>query len=193
MVVGATRGGWRGRHEQADARRSARTRPTSSGGRAARSRSRPRPAASRSVLALSYGERGESGELWKEPGQTVENVKEIRARRGRARRGRARRDFECLDLGDYPLEVDRTALERDRRPDPRVRAGRPPHPHRPRPVQPRSRGGVLRGRARARAGRRRRDGERVRDRSSRRSSCSSSRTSRSSATSRRRRSSTSRR
>ena len=30
------------------------------------------------VLALSYGERGESGELWKEPGQTVERVKEVR-------------------------------------------------------------------------------------------------------------------
>ena len=30
------------------------------------------------VVALSYGERGESGELWKEPGQTEENVKRIR-------------------------------------------------------------------------------------------------------------------
>ena len=30
------------------------------------------------VIALSYGERGESGELWKEPGQTEERVKEIR-------------------------------------------------------------------------------------------------------------------
>ena len=31
------------------------------------------------VIALSYGERGESGELWKEePGQTIENVKKIR-------------------------------------------------------------------------------------------------------------------
>ncbi|HEY1597040.1 MAG TPA: PIG-L family deacetylase, partial [Thermoleophilaceae bacterium] len=30
------------------------------------------------VIALSYGERGESGELWKEEGQTVENVKQIR-------------------------------------------------------------------------------------------------------------------
>lgn len=30
------------------------------------------------VVALSYGERGESGELWKEPGQTIENVKRIR-------------------------------------------------------------------------------------------------------------------
>ena len=27
------------------------------------------------VIALSYGERGESGELWKEPNQTVEKVK----------------------------------------------------------------------------------------------------------------------
>jgi len=30
------------------------------------------------VVALSYGERGEAGELWQEPGQTVENVKRIR-------------------------------------------------------------------------------------------------------------------
>ena len=30
------------------------------------------------VIALSYGERGESGELWKEEGQTVENVKRLR-------------------------------------------------------------------------------------------------------------------
>src|SRR5215216_1198171 len=33
---------------------------------------------STSVVALSYGERGESGELWKDPNQTVENVKRIR-------------------------------------------------------------------------------------------------------------------
>ncbi|MGH3316254.1 MAG: PIG-L deacetylase family protein [Nocardioidaceae bacterium] len=30
------------------------------------------------VVALSYGERGESGVLWKEEGQTEENVKRIR-------------------------------------------------------------------------------------------------------------------
>ena len=64
------------------------------------------------VLALSYGERGESGELWKEPGQTVERVKEVR--RGEAERAAAAlgAEFECLDLGDYPLEVDRAGLER---------------------------------------------------------------------------------
>ena len=62
------------------------------------------------VLALSYGERGESGELWKEQGQTVERVKEIR--HGEADRAAAAlgAEFECLDLGDYPLEIDRDAV-----------------------------------------------------------------------------------
>jgi 4-oxalomesaconate hydratase len=62
------------------------------------------------VLALSYGEQGESGELWKEPGQTVERVKEIR--HGEADRAAAAlgASFECLDLGDYPLEIDGEAL-----------------------------------------------------------------------------------
>jgi 4-oxalomesaconate hydratase len=62
------------------------------------------------VLALSYGERGESGELWKEPGQTIERVKEIR--HGEAERAAAAvgAQFECLDLGDYPLEIGTDAL-----------------------------------------------------------------------------------
>jgi 4-oxalomesaconate hydratase len=62
------------------------------------------------VLALSYGERGESGELWKEQGQSVERVKEIR--QGEAERAAAAlgAEFECLDLGDYPLEIDADAL-----------------------------------------------------------------------------------
>ncbi len=64
------------------------------------------------VVALSYGERGESGELWKEPGQTVENVKRIRhdeATRAAAALGAS---FQCFDLGDYPLAVDGAALTR---------------------------------------------------------------------------------
>jgi 4-oxalomesaconate hydratase len=63
-----------------------------------------------SVIALSYGERGESGELWKEEGQTLERVKEIR--HGEAERAAAAlgAPFECLDLGDYPLEIDGDAL-----------------------------------------------------------------------------------
>ncbi len=64
------------------------------------------------VVSLSYGERGESGELWKEEGQTVERVKEIR--HGEAQRA-ARHlgaEFECLDLGDYPLQIDYDGLMR---------------------------------------------------------------------------------
>jgi 4-oxalomesaconate hydratase len=62
------------------------------------------------VLALSYGERGESGELWKEEGQTVENVKRIR--HGEAERAAEAlgASFRCLDLGDYPLVVEGEAL-----------------------------------------------------------------------------------
>jgi len=64
------------------------------------------------VIALSYGERGESGELWKQEGQTIENVKRIR--HGEAERAAAAlgADFRCLDLGDYPLEIDAGALIR---------------------------------------------------------------------------------
>jgi 4-oxalomesaconate hydratase len=63
-----------------------------------------------SVIALSYGERGESGELWKEEGQTVERVKKVRA--GEAQRAATAlgAEFHCLDLGDYPLEIDSDAL-----------------------------------------------------------------------------------
>jgi len=64
------------------------------------------------VIALSYGERGESGELWKEPGQTVEKVKEIRHREAEAAARVLGADFRCLDLGDYPLEIHGDALGR---------------------------------------------------------------------------------
>jgi 4-oxalomesaconate hydratase len=58
------------------------------------------------VIALSYGERGESGELWKQPDQTIENVK--RARHAEAEKAAAAlgAEFRALDFGDYPLEVD---------------------------------------------------------------------------------------
>ncbi len=65
------------------------------------------------VIALSYGERGESGELWKQdPTQSIENVK--RVRHGEAERAAAAlgADFRCLDLGDYPLQIDGAALAR---------------------------------------------------------------------------------
>ncbi len=62
------------------------------------------------VIALSYGERGESGELWKEENQTVDNVK--RVRHGEAERAAQtlEADFVAMDLGDYPLQIDSGAL-----------------------------------------------------------------------------------
>ncbi|MFZ0043629.1 MAG: PIG-L deacetylase family protein [Solirubrobacteraceae bacterium] len=63
------------------------------------------------VIALSYGERGESGELWKEDGQTVEKVKRIRHAEAERAAEALGSDFHCLDLGDYPLQIDAAALE----------------------------------------------------------------------------------
>jgi 4-oxalomesaconate hydratase len=62
------------------------------------------------VLALSYGERGESGELWKQEGQTIENVKSIRHDEAEAAATELGATFRCMDLGDYPLQIDADAL-----------------------------------------------------------------------------------
>jgi len=62
------------------------------------------------VLALSYGERGESGELWKEPDQTIENVKRIRHEQATEAAAAVGATFRCLDLGDYPLNMTDAAL-----------------------------------------------------------------------------------
>ncbi len=62
------------------------------------------------VVALSYGERGESGELWKEPGQTEANVKRLRHAEAVAAAGAVGATFHCLDLGDYPLTITDEAL-----------------------------------------------------------------------------------
>ena len=62
------------------------------------------------VVALSYGERGESGELWKEEGQTIENVKKVRHGEAEAAANALGAEFRALDLGDYPLQIDADAL-----------------------------------------------------------------------------------
>lgn len=63
------------------------------------------------VVALSYGERGESGELWKQEGQTEASVKRIRHEEAAAAAKVLGAEFEALDLGDYPLMVDHTVVE----------------------------------------------------------------------------------
>lgn len=62
------------------------------------------------VVCLSYGERGESAKLWREPGMTMERVKVNR-------KEEATRAAEILgaktvffDVGDYPMRVPDTAL-----------------------------------------------------------------------------------
>lgn len=71
------------------------------------------------VVALSYGERGESGELWKQDGQTEANVKQIRHEEAEKASAAVGARLVALDLGDYPLrlgpaEVDQLAeLMRD--------------------------------------------------------------------------------
>ena len=62
------------------------------------------------VACLSFGERGESAKLWKEEGMTLERVKA--ARRIEAESAAAElnvHDIQFLDVGDYPLTMDREA------------------------------------------------------------------------------------
>ncbi|MBY6089643.1 PIG-L deacetylase family protein [Pseudooceanicola sp. 502str34] len=60
------------------------------------------------VVCLSYGERGESAKLWKQEGMTLDGVKT--ARRKEAENAAAAlgvSDIQFLDLGDYPLMLER--------------------------------------------------------------------------------------
>jgi 4-oxalomesaconate hydratase len=64
------------------------------------------------VLCLSFGERGESQGLWKQPDMTLERVKEARRAEATAAAEVLGASIEFLDLGDYPLRVDRAAEDR---------------------------------------------------------------------------------
>lgn len=62
------------------------------------------------IVCLSYGERGESAKLWKQPGMTMDTVKSVRrAESERAAACLDAHDIRFFDLGDYPLEMDREA------------------------------------------------------------------------------------
>lgn len=64
------------------------------------------------IVCLAFGERGESAKLWRQPGMTLEKVKE--ARRAEAQRAAdiLGAEIEFFDLGDYPLRVSDEALMR---------------------------------------------------------------------------------
>ncbi len=60
------------------------------------------------VVCLSFGERGESAKLWKEPGMTLQRVKDARrAESEAAAEALGVHDLISFDLGDYPLELTR--------------------------------------------------------------------------------------
>lgn len=62
------------------------------------------------AVALSYGERGESAELWARPGMDIGTVKAIRQSEAERAAHVLSADFKCYDVGDYPLEVGQAAL-----------------------------------------------------------------------------------
>ena len=65
------------------------------------------------VVCLSFGERGESAKLWKQPGMTLERVKAARrAEAEAAAETLGVHDLICMDLGDYPLEMTRADKDR---------------------------------------------------------------------------------
>ena len=58
------------------------------------------------VVCLSFGERGESAKLWKDPGMPLEQVKSARrAESEGAARALGVHDLIEFDLGDYPLHL----------------------------------------------------------------------------------------
>jgi len=62
------------------------------------------------VVCLSFGERGESGKLWKRGDMTLEQVKEARREEAAEAAGILGGEPIFFDLGDYPMRVDDVAL-----------------------------------------------------------------------------------
>jgi 4-oxalomesaconate hydratase len=76
------------------------------------------------VLVLSYGERGESERLWREPGMTLERVKQTRRAEAERAADILETEIRFFDAGDYPLtttdDLMRELVEEFRRHQPTV-------------------------------------------------------------------------
>jgi len=57
------------------------------------------------ILCLSYGERGESQALWKQPGMTLEHVKEVRRNESTCAAQLLGAEIRFFDSGDYPIRI----------------------------------------------------------------------------------------
>ncbi|MGO4330309.1 PIG-L deacetylase family protein [Cupriavidus sp. 2TAF22] len=64
------------------------------------------------IVCLSFGERGESAKMWRQPGMTMERVKAARREEAQQAADILGATLECFDLGDYPLRVSDEALLR---------------------------------------------------------------------------------
>lgn len=64
------------------------------------------------IVCLSYGERGESAKLWREPGMTLDRVKADRRRESQAAAEVLGGDVDFFDCGDYPMRVSDETLYR---------------------------------------------------------------------------------
>jgi len=63
------------------------------------------------ILCLSYGERGESPGAWKQPGMTIERVREIRRAESERAAELLGAEVRFLDAGDYPLRASDSLVE----------------------------------------------------------------------------------
>lgn len=65
------------------------------------------------VVCLSYGERGESAKLWRQPSMTLERVKAERQKEAEAAAKVLNvHDIQFWDLGDYPITLSQESLFR---------------------------------------------------------------------------------
>ena len=87
------------------------------------------------AVALSYGERGESAELWSRPGTDVDSVKKIRRSEAEQAARTLNADFTCFDLG-LPALRGREDPGAAGRSSPGFRPHHPDYPHGVGPVQP---------------------------------------------------------
>jgi 4-oxalomesaconate hydratase len=65
-----------------------------------------------SIVCLSFGERGESAKLWRQPGMTLQKVKDDRREEAMRAAEILGARIEFMDCGDYPLRVSDEVLFR---------------------------------------------------------------------------------
>jgi 4-oxalomesaconate hydratase len=64
------------------------------------------------VVCLSFGERGESAKLWRQPGMTLDVVKKTRREEAEHAASLLGASIEFWDVGDYPMRLDDATLFR---------------------------------------------------------------------------------